>query len=130
MCSCRNSRFYYFIFFKIPKDKSSLSSRLRNYEHEFGENIFSTDGQIILCKLCGVKVSRYKRYTITQNIKTEKRNFQSLFTNTTTLKYEMKFIFCTFMRSTGFGKLFFMDIFFYFSSIFFKILVYNILMHI
>jgi hypothetical protein len=81
----------------MSKDKSSLSSRLRNYVREFGENIFSTDGQIILCKLCEVKVSHDKRYSSTQYIKTEihlksvnlqqnkQRNFQSLFTNTTTL---------------------------------------------
>lgn len=81
----------------MPKDKSSLSSRLRNYVREFGENIFSTDGQLILCKLCEVKFSHDKRYSITQHIKTEKHlksvnllqnkqcNFQSLFTNTTIL---------------------------------------------
>jgi len=39
---------------------------------EFGENFFSTDGQIILCKFCEVKVSHDKRYSITQHIKTEK----------------------------------------------------------
>ena len=58
----------------MPKDKSSLSSRLRNYVCEFGENNFSIDGQIIQCKLCEVKVPQDKRYSnsITQHIKTEK----------------------------------------------------------
>lgn len=56
----------------MPKDKSSLSSRLRNYVRKFGENIFPTDGQIILCKFCEVRVSRDKRYSIRQRIKTEK----------------------------------------------------------
>ena len=81
----------------MQKDKSSLLSRLRNYVREFGENIFSTDGQIILCKLCEVKVFHDKQYSITQHIKTEKhlksvnllknkqRNFQSLFNYTATL---------------------------------------------
>jgi hypothetical protein len=76
----------------MPKDESSLSSRLRNYVREFGENIFSTDGQIILCKLCEVKVCHDKRYSITQYIKTDKhlksvnlrknkqRDFQIVFT--------------------------------------------------
>jgi len=78
----------------MPKEKSSLSSRLRSYVREFGENIFSTDGQVILCKLCEVKVGHDKRYSITQHIKTEKhlksvslsqtkkQNVQSLLTNT------------------------------------------------
>ena len=70
--SYSNLGFYYFIFFKIQKHKSLLSSHFRNYVHEFGENIFSTNNQIILCKLCEVKVSHNKRYLITQHIKTEK----------------------------------------------------------
>jgi hypothetical protein len=82
----------------MPKDKSSLPGCPRNYVREFGENIFPTDGQIILCKLCEIKISHDKRYSIIQHIKTEKhlksvnlqqnkqRNFQSLFTNTTNTK--------------------------------------------
>lgn len=54
----------------MPKDQSSLSSRLHNYVRAFGENIFSTDGQIFLCKLCEVKVPHDKRYSIAQHIKT------------------------------------------------------------
>lgn len=65
------------------------------YVREFRENIFSSDGQIILCKLCEVRVSHDKRYSIAQHIKTvkhlksvnlcqaKKQNFQSLFINNT-----------------------------------------------
>lgn len=56
---------------------SSLSSRLRSYGREFGENMFSVDGQIVLCKLCEVRVSYDKRYLITQHIKIEK-HFKSV----------------------------------------------------
>jgi len=49
-----------------------MSSSLRNYVREFEENIFSTNGQIILCKLCEVKVFHDKRYLFTQHIKIEK----------------------------------------------------------
>jgi len=51
-------------FSKCLKDEPSLSNILRNCD--FGETVFSTDGQILLCKLDEAKVDHDKRYSITQ----------------------------------------------------------------
>jgi len=40
----------------MPKDKQPLSSRLKSYLSEFGVDVFSTDGKVLYCKYCDVKV--------------------------------------------------------------------------
>lgn len=56
----------------MPKIKPSDRCRLRAYVQEFGENIFSTDGKILFCKVCEVKVAAEKKFTITQHISRDK----------------------------------------------------------
>ncbi|PNF39209.1 hypothetical protein B7P43_G01301 [Cryptotermes secundus] len=51
---------------------SSRSARLRSFVQEFGDKVFSTDGKIFYCKLCGVKVTAEKRFTVQQHCKTFK----------------------------------------------------------
>jgi len=52
----------------MPKCSPSLSS----YVKEFGEYVFSSDGKILFCKVCEVKVSASKRFLVTQHLKTAK----------------------------------------------------------
>lgn len=42
--------------------------RLRGYVREYGSDVFSTDGQILFCKICEVKVAANKKFTITQHV--------------------------------------------------------------
>jgi hypothetical protein len=48
----------------MPKVKCSDSVRLRGFVKEFGEKYFTTDGKILFCKLCEVKVTAEKRFTV------------------------------------------------------------------
>lgn len=56
----------------MPKVKPSSSLRLRAYINEFGEDVFSTDGKILFCKICSVKVASEKKFTITQHLSRDK----------------------------------------------------------
>lgn len=56
----------------MPKEKKTTSSRLQSYVTEFGTEIFSTDNNILFCKVCNTKVSSEKRFSITQHIAAEK----------------------------------------------------------
>lgn len=82
--------------FTMPKEKQSVSSRLKNYLRELGENTFAIDASVLLCKFCDIKINHEKRFNITQHLKTEKhikavnraenqveKNRQQLVTNTT-----------------------------------------------
>jgi len=44
----------------------------QKYLTEFGENVFSTDGNILFCKICETKVNGSKRFTVIQHLKTSK----------------------------------------------------------
>jgi hypothetical protein len=50
----------------MPKVKCSDSVRLHSFVKEFGEKYFTTDGIILFCKLCEVKVTTEKRFTVQQ----------------------------------------------------------------
>jgi len=52
----------------MPKIKTSVSARLRAFVSEFGDNIFSSDGTVLYCKVCEVKVASEKKFTIEQHI--------------------------------------------------------------
>jgi len=52
----------------MPKDKQPLSSRLKSYFSEFGVHVFSTDGKVLYCKYCDVRVGREKRFNVTQRL--------------------------------------------------------------
>jgi len=56
----------------MPKVKQNHDSKLKKYVSEFGENIFSTDGLILYCKICDVKVSSEKKFHIQQHIGRDK----------------------------------------------------------
>lgn len=56
----------------MPKIKPSKSCHLRKFISEFGENVFSTDGEILFCKLCETKVAAEKRFTVVQHIGRDK----------------------------------------------------------
>jgi hypothetical protein len=50
----------------MPKVKCSDSVRLCGFVKEFGEKYFTTEGIILFCKLCEVKVTAEKRFTVQQ----------------------------------------------------------------
>ena len=56
----------------MPKVKFSDSVRLRGFVKEFGEKYFTADGKIFFCKLCEVKVTAEKRFTVQQHCNTAK----------------------------------------------------------
>jgi hypothetical protein len=56
----------------MPKAKCSDSVGLRGFVKEFGEKYFTTDGVILFCKLCEVKVRAEKRFTVQQHCNTAK----------------------------------------------------------
>jgi hypothetical protein len=47
---------------------------LRGFVKEFGEKYFTTDGIILFCKLCEVKVTAEKRFTVQQHRNAAKHN--------------------------------------------------------
>jgi hypothetical protein len=51
----------------MPKAKSSKSCNLKQIVVEFGD-IFSTDGDILYCKMCDTKVAVEKRFIVQQHI--------------------------------------------------------------
>ena len=58
----------------MPKVRTSNTNRINNYISEFGENIFSSDGNILFCKICEAKVTCEKRFTVLQHLKTSKHS--------------------------------------------------------
>lgn len=56
----------------MPKVKMPYLDRLRGYVREYGSDVFSTDGQILFCKICEVKVAADKKFTITQHVSRDK----------------------------------------------------------
>jgi hypothetical protein len=47
------------------------SVKLKGFVQDFGEQYFSTDGEILFCKLCEVKFAAEKRFTV-QHCRTTK----------------------------------------------------------
>src|SRR5215475_476976 len=56
----------------MPKVKYFDSAKLRGFVKEFGEKYFFTDGIILFCKLCEVKFTAEKRFTVQQHCNTAK----------------------------------------------------------
>lgn len=56
----------------MPKCKSSCSIRLKSFVDEFGKDVFSTDGTVLYCKVCEIKVGSERRFTVEQHSKTAK----------------------------------------------------------
>jgi hypothetical protein len=53
----------------MPKINANIFNK---YVKQFGEDTFTTDGTMLYCKICEVKVSADKKFTVTQHIKTNK----------------------------------------------------------
>jgi hypothetical protein len=45
---------------------------LRAFVSEFGSDIFSTNGYILFCKICDVKVAADKKFTVEQYVSRQK----------------------------------------------------------
>jgi hypothetical protein len=56
----------------MPKVMCSDSVRLRAFVKEFGEKYSTTDGIILFCKLCEVKVTAEKRFKVQKHCNTAK----------------------------------------------------------
>jgi len=56
----------------MPKIKYLSASQLRAFIQEFGQDIFFTDGTVLLCNICNVKVSAEKRFFIEQHLLRDK----------------------------------------------------------
>jgi len=56
----------------MPKPKPKHYDRLNDFVKEFGETIFSSDKSVLYCKMCDIKVSAEKRFTVIQHLKTAK----------------------------------------------------------
>jgi hypothetical protein len=56
----------------MPEVKALTSHRLRLYVDEFGKDVFFTDGTILFCRICEVKVLPQKKITILQHISLDK----------------------------------------------------------
>jgi hypothetical protein len=56
----------------MPKIKATISTVLKKYVLEFGDNVFSCDEYVFFCKLCGTNVNAERRYTVTHHIEIAK----------------------------------------------------------
>lgn len=56
----------------MPKAKPSQASRLRKFVVEYGEDVFSTDGEVLLCKLCCRTIAADGKDKVTQHVNTAK----------------------------------------------------------
>jgi hypothetical protein len=52
----------------MPKYKVSDNSRLNSFVNQLGNDVFSTDGTVLFCKICEVKVAADKKFTVEQHI--------------------------------------------------------------
>ena len=52
----------------MPKVKSTKSERLEAYVKSFGSEIFSTDGKVLLCRICERPVSAEKKFLVSQHV--------------------------------------------------------------
>jgi len=56
----------------MPKYKVSKNTRLNSFVNYFGKEVFSTDGYVLFCKICEVKVAADKKFTVEQHISRNK----------------------------------------------------------
>ncbi|PSN44791.1 hypothetical protein C0J52_05580 [Blattella germanica] len=56
----------------MPKLSVPLRSKLQNYVNTYGSDVFSTDGVVLVCKICEQSVNYEKKYFISQHINTTK----------------------------------------------------------
>ena len=56
----------------MPKIRPSKALHLRQFVSECGEKIFSTNGEILFCKVCEIRISADKQFTVQQHIGRDK----------------------------------------------------------
>ena len=52
----------------MPKVSASSGSKLKEYVTLFGSEIFSTDGKVLLCKICEREVKADKKFLVVQHV--------------------------------------------------------------
>lgn len=57
----------------MPKIKESTSSRLDGCINELGRYVFTTDGTILLCKICKIKVKTEKKFPFSKIFQKKKQ---------------------------------------------------------
>jgi len=55
----------------MPKEKSTVATRLKTYISEFG-NIFIMDNKILFFTVCNIEIVSDKRFSVIQHIATKK----------------------------------------------------------
>lgn len=53
---------------EMPKQPAPIATKLTNFVKSFGDDVFSTDGSILFCKICETSVNHDKKYFVTQHI--------------------------------------------------------------
>lgn len=78
----------------MPRPKPKVYDRLNAFVKELSKTIFSTDKSILYCKLCDIKISAKKRFTVLQHVKTtqhiegiNRQQLKSINKNSTTCFY-------------------------------------------
>lgn len=56
----------------MPKVERKSSQKIHDWITEFGENVFTSDGSVLMCKLCEKTVNPEKRYFVIQHMQTAK----------------------------------------------------------
>ncbi|KAJ4436279.1 hypothetical protein ANN_18910 [Periplaneta americana] len=56
----------------MPKAKTSKAFKLKHYISQYGEKVFSTDGEILYCKICDVRVGAERKSSVGQHVNREK----------------------------------------------------------
>jgi len=87
--------------------------KLKKYVSEYGTD-FSTDGHVLYCKMCEIKIKFEKKYNVSQHIKTDKhqknvkrkneqaqRKVQQLLTNQNSVKSDFNMDLCQAMVSAN-----------------------------
>lgn len=57
----------------MHKYKVSDNTRFNLFVNHFGKEVFSSDGTVLFCKICEVKVAADKKFTIEQHISRKKQ---------------------------------------------------------
>jgi hypothetical protein len=52
----------------MPKVASSLREKMHSYVKEFGADVLSSDGSVLICKICAKPISAEKKFAVTQHI--------------------------------------------------------------
>ena len=68
MCSFSVDRAVIREIVKMPKVPASTRSKLEALVKNFGSDVFSTDGQLLFCKVCERAVCADKKFLVSQHV--------------------------------------------------------------